>query len=279
MKITDGQLKRLRDFIQEDMGVFIDDKKLISTYKRKIEELLKANKYDSFEKFFIDVSKKRNPYIYHDVINAFTINETYFFRESHQFDTLVKHVIPELHKLRPKSKTINILSAPCSTGEELYSIAIYMIEYCPQYLEERDFLLLGIDIDTAAVKKAKEGRFSKRSVHRLPTYIRVKYFREEDGYFVAKPMLKEAVNFDVVNVMDVKKMKKLGRFDVIFSRNMLIYFHEKDQVKVLKIFYDILKPKGYLFLGHAEKVPPHIKIFTSVKIGQSFLYRKVTVSN
>ena len=274
MKITDQQLKRLRDFIQEDTGVFIDDKKLISTYKRKVEEIIKANKYDSFEKFFIDVSKKRNPYLYHDVINAFTINETYFFRESHQFDTLVKHIIPELHKLRPRSETINILSAPCSTGEELYSIAIYMMEYCPQYLEERDFLLLGIDIDTAAIEKAKEGKFSKRSIHRLPPYIRMKYFREEGGYFVAKPVLKEAVNFDVGNVMDAKKMKKLGRFDVIFSRNMLIYFNERDQIKVLEIFYDMLKPKGYLFLGHAEKVPSHMKMFKPMKIGESFLYRR-----
>ena len=274
MKLDKRQLTRLRDLIQEKTGVFINDEKLESTYKRKLEEIARKNGYSDFEKFYLDIAKKRNQKLYCDIVSAVTINETYFFRESHQFEDLVKHVIPELHKKRHPEDTISILSAPCSTGEEIYSIAIYIMEECEEILKKRNFLLLGIDIDRKAIEKAKRGIFSTRSVHKLPERIREKYFMKTADGYMARSILKNAVNLEVVNVFDEKRMKKLGSFDVIFSRNMLIYFNEQDQLKVLEIFNKLLKRGGYLFLGHAEKVPPHLTCFTPIKIGTSYAYQK-----
>ena len=272
MKLTERQLERIRDLLQQETGIFIDDEKLHSTYRRKIEDIAKRDGFRDFESFLVEL--KQQGRIFQDLVNAVTVNETYFFREEHQFETLIRYVIPELDAKRPKGEVISILCAPCSTGEELYSIAIYLMEE-GDFVNRRDFLLVGVDIDSDAIRKAERGRFSKRSVHRVPDNLLRKYFVEKGDCYEVRSKLKNAVNFAVANVMDDRAMRSLGEFDVIFSRNMLIYFEERDQVKVLKTFHSIMKPEGYLFLGHAEKVPPGLKIFKQLKLGESFLYRKI----
>ncbi len=272
MQISIKQLERIRDIIQEEAGIFIEDEKLVNTYKKKIEDLVSKRGYRDFESFLIDLKQGRR--VLQELINVVTINETYFFREEHQFATLLEHVIPELHGKRPKDEVISILSAPCSTGEELYSIAIFLMEE-GRFVAERDFLLLGIDVDSDAIERAREGVFSKRSVHRVPRELLKKYFVRRDDGFVVRSKLKAAVNFRVANVMDKSRMRELGTFDVIFSRNMLIYFSGRDQVRVLETFHSIMKPGGYLFLGHAEKVPPSLGLFEQVKLRGSFVYKKV----
>ncbi|MDQ7055899.1 MAG: CheR family methyltransferase [Persephonella sp.] len=165
------------------------------------------------------------------------------------------------------------MSAPCSTGEEVYSIAIYLLEE-GNYIKKRDFILVGIDIDSLAIEKAKEGLYSERSLHKVPQNLREKYFIKEGEFYRVRPFLRESVSFEVVNVLDKYRMKRLGMFDVIFSRNMLIYFEERERLEAIANFYSIMKPGGYLFLGHAERIPSHFKLFKPVKLGKSFLYVK-----
>ncbi|WP_029520986.1 protein-glutamate O-methyltransferase CheR [Persephonella sp. IF05-L8] len=271
MDVSSQQLKKLRDFIQINTGIFIDDDKLNSIYKRKIKELITKNNYKDFDAFYRDVL--RNQSLRQELYNAVTVNETYFFREEYQFKTLVKYIIPELDKIRPPTEPINILSAPCSTGEEVYSIAIYIMEE-GHYIKKRDFMLLGIDIDSEAIRKAKEGIYSERSVSKLPQHIKEKYFKKIGNQYQVIDQLRKAVSFKVVNVMDKHTMKRLGKFDVIFSRNMLIYFNEIHRREILSTFYNMLKPAGYLFLGHAERIPPSLKLFKQIKLGESFVYKK-----
>ena len=273
MLIPLEKLKKLRDFINSKFGIFIEDLKLDNIYKRKFEKLMEKHGYTSFDNFYNDIIFRKNSQLHDDFLNSITVNETYFFREEYQFKTLVKYVLPELHSRKPQSLPINILSAPCSTGEEVYSIAIYIMEE-GKIINERDIMLLGIDIDKDAIEKAKIGLYSERSVHKVPPPILNKYFKKVGKYYQVIDALRQAVNFKVVNVLDRYAMKKLGKFDVIFSRNMLIYFDDHNKRETISIFYNILNSGGYLFLGHAEKIPPEIKLFKQIKIGDTFVYRK-----
>ena len=277
MEIDSLKLKKLRNYLNDEIGIYVEDDKLKSIYERKIKKLLEKFDYDNFNKFFKDLLLRKNSLLKQELINVFTVNETYFFREKHQFDTLINYILPELDKIRPLSEVISILCAPVSTGEELYSIAILLMEE-GKLIKKRDFLLLGIDIDSNVISKAKEGIYSARSIQKLPPEIIKKYFIEKNGKYMVRDFLKKAVNFKVVNILDRYAMKRLGMFDVIFSRNMLIYFDEKSKREALAIFYSILKDEGYLFLGHAERIPNDIKLFKSLKIGESFVYKKVSDS-
>jgi chemotaxis protein methyltransferase CheR len=265
------KLKRLRDYLNREIGIFVEDEKL-ELFNKKLQGLLKKLNV-SFDDFYRKILLGMDERLKREFVNLFTVNETYFFREKYQFDALVNYVLPELDRIRPKDEIISILCAPVSSGEELYSIAIYLMEE-GNLIKRRDFLLLGIDIDTNMIEKAKKGEYSQRSVQKLPSYIIEKYFDKIGDKYVVKDFLKKAVNFKVANVLNTGELKRLGMFDVIFSRNMLIYFDEKTKRKVLNNFYTILKDEGYLFLGHAERIPSDVKLFKMVKIGDCFVYKK-----
>jgi len=276
LEITFKDLKRLRNYLYNEVGIYVEDEKLENIYKRKVLKLLQDLEYDNFDTFFKDLVLKKFS-LKQKLINIFTVNETYFFREKYQFDTLVNLVLPQIDEIRKKDEVIKILCSPVSTGEELYSIAIMLLEE-DNLIRKRDFMLLGIDIDSNVIQKAKNGVFSHRSVHKLPQNLIDKYFiKKDDGYHI-KDFLKKACNFKVVNVMDKYSMKKLGSFDVIFSRNMLIYFDERSKREVIATYHNMLKENGYLFLGHAERISSDIKLFESIKLGDSFVYKKNTDS-
>jgi len=277
LEISIRELQHLRNYLNDEIGIFVEDEKLDNIYKRKLIKLLEKFEYKNFEDFFRDIMLKKSSILKQELINLFTVNETYFFREKYQFDTLINSVLPELDKKRAKKEIINILCAPVSTGEEIYSIAIMLLEE-KELLKRRDFMLLGIDIDSNVIKKAKEGLFSKRSVHKLPIEIIDKYFTKEGEFYRIKEFIRKAVSLRVVNIMDRYSIKKLGMFDVIFSRNMLIYFDEKSKREVITTFYSIMKDEGYLFLGHAERIPKGVDLFQNLKIGESFVYKKITNS-
>jgi chemotaxis protein methyltransferase CheR len=124
------------------------------------------------------------------------------------------------------------------------------------------------------IRKCKEGKYTQRSINKLPPNIIEKYFKKEGNFYIFDEKIRRAVTCKKINVLDKNAMKKLGKFDVIFSRNMLIYFDEKEKQEVITTFYEILKDNGFLFLGHAEKIPQNIKVFKLEKLGESFVYKK-----
>ncbi|BAF69389.1 CheR family methyltransferase [Nitratiruptor sp. SB155-2] len=272
--MTDFDLIKLRDFILAKTGIYIDDDKLFKIYKRKFEDFIQKQGFDDFSSFYNRLVFKKDEHLLQELINLTTVNETYFFREAYQFKTLVEEVLSELDGLRPPHESINILTAPSSSGEELYSIAIYIMEYAKEIFYKRDFVLVGIDIDSVMIQKARQGIFNQRSVSKIPPHLLQKYFIKEGNQYKIIDEIRKGLTFKVVNVMDFYAMKKLGRFDVIFSRNMLIYFDEKTRKEILATFHALLKPHGYLFLGHAEKVPVEMEIFKRVKKGESIIYQK-----
>ncbi|WP_187648041.1 CheR family methyltransferase [Nitrosophilus labii] len=274
MKLSEEQLKKIRDLIAVKTGIYMDDNKLLNIYRKKIEEFVDRAKYKSFESFYSTLVFEKDKELLQDFISLITVNETYFFREKYQFEALIKNLLPELDKLRPKGESIKILSAPCSSGEELYSIAIYILEE-EKIIEKRDIALIGIDIDKVMIEKAKRGVYTKRSISKIPSDLLRKYFDFNGTVYKIKNEISKNMTFEMANVLDFYSLKRLGSFDVIFSRNMLIYFDDKTRREVFASFYSILKPGGYLLLGHAEKVPEDMKLFKRIKLEDSIVYKKV----
>ena len=173
----------------------------------------------------------------------------------------------------PASKPLRILSSPCSTGEEPYSMILHIVEE-GKVVEARDIEVVGIDIDSTVIKKAQIAKYSDRAVHAIPKNILSKWFDKRAlGYELGED-LQGSVDFQVANIFDKAQMRKLGKFDVIFSRNMLIYFDDASRKEVAMTFYDMLNPGGYVLLGHAEYMSRIVSVFNAKKVDNTLIYQK-----
>ena len=272
--LSKNDFKKLTDVLYRRTGIAIDEKRYNLLYK-KIESYMTKNNYANFRAYFHDIrfNKSDSP-IFQDLINIVTINETYFYREKHHFEILVNDALYELDKIRPAKEPFRILCSPSSTGEEPYSIVLHLLTEA-KLVEKRDIEIVGIDIDSTVIKKAQRGSYSKRSVDFLPANILNEYFTKTGAltYQIAD-FLTDVVDFKVVNVMDKMAMQRLGKFDVIFSRNMLIYFDDASKKEVAMNFHSILKPKGFVFLGHAESMNRVVSVYQTKRFGKHIVYQK-----
>ncbi|MBE9607360.1 protein-glutamate O-methyltransferase [Acetobacteraceae bacterium H6797] len=193
----------------------------------------------------------RSEALLREVVEALTTNESSFFRDGKPFDHLRK-ILPKLHATRPAGQPIRIWSAACSTGQEAYSCAMILAEMKAQ-LGNRPFEILGTDLSRDVVTRAREGAFTQFEVQRgLPVQLLVKFFRQEEGKWRISPELRKATRFEERNLLGDHRI--LGRFDVIFCRNVLIYFDTPTKAQVLGAMASMLTPDGVLYLGGAETV-------------------------
>jgi len=270
--INEQDYKKLTDVIYRRAGIYIGDKRF-NILKPKLEIYMKKNNYNTFREYFTAIRFDRTNEKMQDLMNLITINETYFFRENYQFEVLVKDVLYELDKMRPANQPLRILCSPSSTGEEPYSIALHLLQE-GNLVEKRDFEITGIDIDNTVIRKAKAGVFSKRSVEFLPPSLKQEYFTQNGLNYHIADFLKDVVDFKVINVMDKAQMRGLGKFDVIFSRNMLIYFDDVSRREVATTFHSMLNPNGFVFLGHAESMNRISSLFKTRKFDGNIIYQK-----
>ena len=265
---------KISEFVYRKSGIFLEQDKHFEKLAKFVDGRSAALRFDSFRKYFFKLRfEDKSGDELQELMNAITVNETYFFREKDQFEVLVNIILPELHKALPASRPIRILSSPCSTGEEPYSIILHIVEE-GKVVEQRDIEVVGIDIDSTVIQKAKIAKYSDRSVHAIPKNILAKWFDKRNlGYELGKD-LQGSVDFQVVNVFDKSQMRRLGKFDVIFSRNMLIYFDDASRKEVAMTFYDMLNPGGYVLLGHAEYMSRIVSVFKARKIENTLIYQK-----
>jgi len=270
--ITEKDFAKLTDVIYRRAGISISEKRY-SILKPKLETYMQKNNFTTFREYFHSIRFDPTHENMQDLMNLVTINETYFYREDYQFKVLVNKVLYEIDSLKQRNQPIRILCSPCSTGEEPYSIALHLLEEA-NLIENRDIELIGIDIDSTVIDKAKKGKFVKRSIEFLPPSVRSKYFKENGFMYEIADFLTDVVDFKVVNVMDKNAMRTLGKFDVIFSRNMLIYFDDASRREVATTFYNMLNPNGFVFLGHAESMNRIVSTFKTKKYDQTIVYQK-----
>jgi chemotaxis protein methyltransferase CheR len=265
---------KIGEFIYRKSGISLEVDKHYEKLAKYIDKRAAELGLDNFRKYFFKLRfEDKEGLEFQELMNAITVNETYFFREKDQFEVLVNKILPELHERLPASKTLRILSSPCSTGEEPYSMILHIVEE-GKVVEERDIEVVGIDIDSTVIKKAQAAKYSDRAVHAIPKNILNKWFNKRGLGYELGEELQGSVDFQVANIFDKAQMHKLGKFDVIFSRNMLIYFDDASRKEVAMTFYDMLNPGGYVLLGHAEYMSRIVSVFNAKKIDNTLIYQK-----
>ena len=186
------------------------------------------------------------------LINAFTVNETYFNREEHQLRCMTSDLLGDITREKKPGESIRIWSIPCSTGEEPYSIAMWLMENW-SHVDSYNIEIVGSDIDTRALKAAAEGIYGERALMRLSRDVINRYFQPvANGQFQIDPGLRASIQFTRANLIDPQDMARYRDFDIVFCRNVLIYFDDSSRRIAAENLYDCLRPGGYICLGHSE---------------------------
>ena len=233
-----SDIESVSKYFHNETGITFD--KQMSILKSKVTSFCKQRAIHSFTKLLQDI--ELNAQLKQELIDYLTTNETFFYREIKQIYQLVDLV-------KSEKSNVSILCAPSATGEEPYSIAIALLE---AGVSASSFNIVGIDINSEAIKKAQEAIYKERNVRNLSPQIISKYFKEKDSHFVLNQDIKSLVSFKIANIFD-DSFTSIGKFDFILSRNMLIYFNKETKLKAKSILENMRKNQNHeVFFGHAD---------------------------
>ena len=275
-KITDTEFERFRDFFYRKTGIRFEDSKRYFVDKRLLERI-RITDHDSFRSYFTYMRFQASGEEVQELINIMTVNETYFFREEYQFECMVEDVLDEIIKQKEPGSEIRIWSIPSSTGEEPYSIALYLLERWPE-IENVDVEIISSDIDSKVLERCRKGIYNERSIQHLPKELLRRYFKRlTNGHFQINQELRDSINFTQVNLSEPSQTRKYRNFDLIFCRNLLIYFDDASRRQAAEVFYDALNPGGFIFLGHSESMSRISSLFKVYKFPKAMVYQKPEV--
>jgi chemotaxis protein methyltransferase CheR len=270
--LTLREFQSFRDLVHETAGIFLEDSKLDSL---RISLVARATRLGlaTFGEY-LDVLKTDSGE-FNELLNLVTINETSFFRFPQQFESLGNHVLPEILEGKLSSnRHLRVWSAGCSTGEEPYTIAMALQEAGVEGLGWQTHVL-GTDVSTKALARAREGLYPAKAVAGLSPELVGHYFEAEDGKFRVGPSARRVVDFQYHNlVREPYPIEMMSGLDIIFCRNVTIYFRIDSTRRVVHNFFRSLNPGGYLFIGHSETLSGVSDEFEPVEAGDVFLYRK-----
>lgn len=267
--LTPEQFTKFAQVIHEWAGIHLKDHKitLLSNRLRKRLRILSLNNYDEYYNFLL---RDKTAEMVH-FLEVVTTNESYFWRTTQNYDALKTIALPEVLKLY-HNQEIQIWSAGCSTGEEPYNLAIELIESMRK-VGFFNFKITATDISNRVVEFAKAGQYTGRKIEKIPPDILNRYFRplpNDPTVFEVREDIKAKINFKVENLF---QSTPTG-MQIIFCRNVMIYFQREEQTVLVERFYNALKPGGYLFIGHAESLQMLETKFHTVNTPLGILYRK-----
>lgn len=210
-----------------------------------------------------------------ELTNLIVIGETYFFREFDYLRLFGEEVLPLIVEKKEKSskKQLKVLSAGCATGEEPYTLAIIIKEMLDQP-ELWNIRIDGLDINYQAIEKGQEGCYSDHALRETPYVYRDTYFRSKNSMYVIKPEIRQLVSLSWGNLYDSARMSRMSGYDVVFCRNVLIYFDRKSAAKVLENLYRVMKQGSYIFSGMAESIGRLTTLFQMERFNKAFVYQK-----
>lgn len=274
--ITSNQFILLQTLIEERFGIFLGEEK---TYllDNKLAKILSKSKLKSFEEFYTQISYTNDSKLLDDIIDAITVNETFWFRDKTPWlimeDILLPYYINELRER--KRDIIRIWSGACSYGQEPYSIAMCINSYLRchniQDINISHFQILATDISRTVIQSAQRGVYDNVSVQRgLDDANRLEYFKNEGKIWSINDRIKNAVRFQQLNLI---KESPCNEFDIIFLRNVLIYFSEKQKKELLFKIQDALRPEGILFIGSSELLDDHKQFFSMLHHKDGIYFR------
>jgi len=263
-KLTDKEFKFICQFVYQISGIVLNNSKREMVYRR-LTRIVRERKLSSFSEYYQllkDNPEQEESYF----INAITTNLTSFFRENHHFDFLLKTELPDLIVKNRSHKKIRIWSSASSTGEEPYSIAATVYEALKSYLSNWDIKILATDIDSAVLAKGKAGVYDESRIEDIPAKYKKHYFTKGVGINENKvkvdEKLQNLLTFKQLNLLNDWPMK--GQFDIIFCRNVIIYFDKETQQELFERYYEMLVPGGLLILGHSENLGGFQKYFENI---------------
>lgn len=258
-------------FIREKSAIVLEPSKAYLIESR-LNPIARENGMASLEELVTALKRPGNRELSQKVVDAMTTNETSFFRDLHPFEALKTNIIPELIEKRSKERTINIWSNACSSGQEVYTIAMILRENFPQLAGWR-VRLIATDLSTVILKKAQEGLFNQTEVNRgLPMPLLLKYFTKVGLQWQVREDLRKMVEFREVNLVEPWP-PTLPTMDIVFLRNVLIYFSPETKSMILNKVHRIMRPDGSLFLGGAETTMNLDTKFDRVAVGKAVCYR------
>lgn len=276
LHITDEEFLLLRDFIYQQCGIFIAENRKYLVENRlsnRLKDLnLKSyNEYYNFLRF--DPGKKQELTKLFEVV---TTNETSFFRNPPQLDVFQRIVLAQAIDEARKSgqKKLRIWSAGCSTGEEPYTLAIILHEALKTDIGNWDIKITANDLSEAVLAAARRGIYNEYALRTTPKEMVDKYFQKEGNIYKLNPALKRLVSFGQINLSDKDQLKRVERSQIVFCRNVIIYFDDEMKRKVINAFYDNLLPKGVLIIGHSESLHNISRAFQLEHHKGTILYRK-----
>ena len=270
--ITIEDFLKFKEFFYRRTGISFEASKRYFVDKRLVERI-EATGTANFRSYFTMLRFQASGEELQQLTNLMTVNETYFLREEYQFKCLVDSILPEIVRNRNGADAIRIWCIPSSSGEEPYSIAMYLLERWPG-ITEWDVEIVSSDIDTSILRRARAGRYSARSIQNVPPRWLEKYFKAAGDEYQLSDDLRHAVEFTRVNLSEAADTLIYRNFDVIFCRNLLIYFDDVSRTTAAETFYEALDPGGFICLGHSESMSRISSLFKVRKFPDAIVYQK-----
>lgn len=254
IQMNPDEFRLLRDFVYQHCGLnFTDDSKYL--LEKRLAKRLQKHNLKTFKDYyyFLRYNPNKDQEL-SEVVDQLTTNETYFFREDFQLQTFVEEILPEIRKRKEQDgqKTLRIWSAGCSSGEEPYTIAMLLLGH--PWLRSWRVEVIGTDISHRVLHMAREGIYGEASFRSTDPQLRERFFTEHDGRSRVKDEVRNLVSISHLNLFDANRIALLGKMDVIFCRNVIIYFDQAGKKRVIENFYQRLVPDGFLLLGHSESL-------------------------
>ena len=247
-------------------------------FDTRLAKLLRTHSFAQLQDLVDSLRRVRNPSLERQVAEAMTINETSFFRDVRPFELLRTELIPGLIEARRASRSLRIWSAACSTGQEAYSIGMLLLEHFPQQASPAlgwKSRIEGTDISSEVVQRCQKGTYQRIEINRgLPARNILRFFDHQGEDWTVKPELKHLCHFRQANLCaaTLPFQPPLDRFDVVFLRNVMLYFSQETRKKLLANIHRLLNPDGVLFLGSSEQ-PADPALWTPVLSGNTCYYR------
>jgi len=275
--LSEEEFRLLRDFIHERFGLYFEDGQRASLRSRLVGRLASLDLM-SFEDYYHYLRfGPQRPEELERMVSHLTNTEPYFFREMPQLQVFADHVLRSLkeRKLTEASprRTLRVLSAGCSTGEEAHTLAMIVYD-SGQFFWNWDVQVVGVDVDHLALEKGRRGLYFHNSFRSLSPALLGRHFVRQGSGGTVKEAIRRMVSLRHGNLVDPASFDGLAPVDVVFCRNVLIYFSDVMILKVVRSFYDLLAPGGYLFLGHAESLSRITDLFTAIRFQGAIVYQK-----
>ena len=272
IEMTDEEFLLIRDLIFEHCGIFMPEsvRFLLERRLRPRAQLIGGGSYQEYYRL-IKHGRERSREL-EEIVDLITTNETYFFREQHQLNAFMLEIVPRLLEKRETRDPVRIWSAGCSSGEEPYTLAMLLNDMRPS--SPVPFEIFGSDISRKVLRAARAGIYRETSFRDTDKRYIERYFRPEGRNLQISEEIRNKVTFGLLNLMDEAALGLVANVDVIFCRNVMIYFSRASRSQLLTAFFRKMRPGGYLLLGHSESLVNASTEFEVVQLKQDIVYRK-----